>query len=158
MLLRNAIDRAGPRHGRAPGKSVIWHHFKPIFFELSRPRIWLAIFCGRVPELWIIFGEILSLGRTWLSYYHIPDYSSVISWRPGQLPGWPIPYTSPDFRGGNRRNRIRNAPNSILYFGFCNLSLYMFIQLLYPNRGVKFGTHLNVGRVMRGFLVVSCCR
>ena len=51
---------SGPSHVGSRGRLIIQGPLNPIFFELFRPRIGLENDdVGRVPKLWIIFGEIL---------------------------------------------------------------------------------------------------
>jgi len=68
--LHGPRERASPRYVDVPCRLLIWRLFKPIFFELSRPRTWLAIFWRRVPELWIILEKFFRLEK--------PDFPIII--------------------------------------------------------------------------------
>jgi len=71
--------------------------FKPIFFNIFRPRN----ICGRV----IIFRKfseyVISSVQCWASQYPNSGYTNdvlapLIGWQPGELTGRPAPWSGPD--------------------------------------------------------------
>ena len=103
-----------------PGRLIILWPLKPIIFKHFRRTKLLARLClkarvqiannfrrnsfarGNTSLLTPNF-VILSRVDTCGYQHHISDYSSdvltpLIGWHPGQLPGWPSPYSGPAFR------------------------------------------------------------
>jgi hypothetical protein len=80
----------------APGRLIIWHPLKLIFFDISSK----LIYWGRGGTYYLLIKTVyLSVNSKWkpeLTGTIFPIYSSDvlaphIVWRPGQLPGWFAP-------------------------------------------------------------------
>ena len=69
----------------------IYRPFEPALFKLFHPRTGLAEFLRLLPQISDNFRRSCFVCGN-LSLFAI---IRVTSWRPGQLPGWPAPFTVP---------------------------------------------------------------